>query len=44
MRQSVVGLALVAVLRGPIQNLFRVGRHHLKAVQYRFLRGRALAD
>jgi len=31
-------------LHGPIQNLFRVGRHHLKAVHYRFLRERAFLD
>ncbi len=28
----------------PIQNLFRVGRHHLKAVHHRLLRDRAFAD
>ncbi|MCH6545830.1 MAG: recombinase family protein, partial [Deltaproteobacteria bacterium] len=28
---------------GPIQNLFRVGRHHLKAVHHRLLRDRAFA-
>jgi putative transposase len=27
-----------------IQNLFRVGRHHLKAVHYRLLRGRSFSD
>jgi putative transposase len=27
-----------------IQNLFRVGRHYLKAVHYRFLRGRGFSD
>ena len=31
-------------VHGPIQNLFRVGRHHLKAVHYRLLRDRAFAD
>ena len=31
-------------LHGPIQNLSRVGRHHLKAVHYRLLRGRAFSD
>jgi putative transposase len=31
-------------VHGLIQNLFRVGRHHLKAVHYRFLRGRAFSD
>jgi putative transposase len=29
---------------GLIQNLFRFGRHHLKAVHYRLLRGRAFSD
>ena len=28
----------------PIQNLFRVGRHHLKAVHYRLLRDRAFCE
>jgi putative transposase len=27
-----------------IHNLFRISRHHLKAVHYRFLRGRAFSD
>jgi putative transposase len=31
-------------VHGPIQNLFRVGRHHLKAVHYRLLRDRAFSD
>ena len=31
-------------LQGVIQNLFRFGRHHLKAVHYRLLRGRAFSD
>ncbi len=31
-------------IHGPIQNLFRVGRHHLKAVHHRLLRDRAFAD
>ncbi len=31
-------------VHGPIQNLFRVGRHHLKAVHHRLLRDRAFAD
>jgi len=30
-------------VHGQIQNLFRVGRHHLKAVHYRLLRDRAFA-
>jgi putative transposase len=30
-------------VHGPIQNLFRVGRHHLKAVHYRLLRRRAFS-
>ncbi|MEE8160396.1 MAG: DDE-type integrase/transposase/recombinase [Acidobacteriota bacterium] len=28
-------------VHGPLQNLFRVGRHHLKAVHHRLLRDRA---
>ena len=28
-------------IHGPVQNLFRVGRHHLKAVHHRLLRDRA---
>jgi putative transposase len=31
-------------VHGLIQNLFRVGRHHLKAVHYRLLRERAFSD
>jgi putative transposase len=31
-------------VHGLIQNLFRVGRNHLKAVHYRLLRGRAFSD
>ena len=31
-------------VHGAIQNLFRFGRHHLKAVHYRLLRGRAFSD
>jgi putative transposase len=31
-------------VHGPIQNLFRVGRHHLKAVHYRLFRARAFSD
>ena len=31
------------VAHGVIQNLFRVGRHHLKAVHHRLLRDRAFA-
>jgi putative transposase len=31
-------------VHGQVQNLFRVGRHHLKAVHYRLLRGRAFSD
>ena len=30
-------------VHGTIQNLFRVGRHHLRAVHHRMLRARALA-
>jgi len=31
-------------VHGVIQNLFRFGRHHLKQVHYRLLRGRAFSD
>jgi putative transposase len=31
-------------VHGPIQNLFRVGRHHLKAVHHRLLRDRAFDE
>jgi len=31
-------------VHGPMQNLFRVGRHHLKAVHHRLLRARAFSD
>jgi putative transposase len=31
-------------VHGPIQNLFRVGRHHLRAAHYRLLRERAFSD
>jgi putative transposase len=31
-------------VHGQVQNLFRVGRHHLKAVHHRLLRDRAFAD
>ena len=31
-------------VHGPIQNLFRVGRHHLKAHHHRLLRTRAFSD
>ncbi len=31
-------------VHGPIQNLFRVGWHHLKAVHHRLLRARAFSD
>ena len=31
-------------VHGPIQNLFRVGRHHLKAAHHRLLRDRAFSD
>ena len=31
-------------VHGQIQNLFRVGRHHLRAVHHRLLRDRAFAD
>ena len=32
------------VVHGVVQNLFRVGRHHLKAIHHRLLRDRAFAD
>ena len=31
-------------VHGPIQNLFRVGRHHLRAINHRLLRSRAFAE
>ncbi len=31
-------------VHGAVQNLFRVGRHHLKAIHHRMLRDRAFAD
>ena len=31
-------------VHGQVQNLFRVGRNHLKATHYRLLRDRAFAD
>jgi putative transposase len=31
-------------VHGLIHNLFRIGRHHLKAVHYRLLRARAFSD
>ena len=31
-------------VHGQVQNLFRVGRNHLKAVHHRLLRDRAFAD
>ncbi len=31
-------------VQGAVQNLFRVGRHHLKAIHHRMLRDRAFAD
>ncbi|MDA2933787.1 IS6 family transposase, partial [Acidobacteria bacterium AH-259-D05] len=31
-------------VHGPIQNLFPVGRHYLKAVHHRLLRARALSE
>jgi putative transposase len=31
-------------VHGVIQNLFRVGRHHLKAIHHRLLRDRAFSD
>lgn len=40
--KSVAQVQRFLSVHGPIQNLFRVGRHHLKAVHYRLLRDRAL--
>ncbi len=34
----------VFCVRSPIHNLFRVGRHHLKAIHHRLLRARAFTD
>ena len=31
-------------VHGAVQNLFRVGRHHLEAIHYRLLRARAFSD
>ena len=46
MRQfkSVPQLQRFLCVHGPIHNLFRVGRHHLKAIRHRVLRERALTD
>ena len=42
--KSVVQAQRFLSVHGPIQNLFRVGRHHLKAVHHRLLRARAFSD
>ena len=41
---SVVQAQRFLSVHGPIQNLFRVGRHHLKAARHRLLRARAFSD
>ncbi len=42
--KSVTQTQLFLSVHGPIQNLFRVGRHFLKAAHHRLLRDRAFAD
>ncbi len=42
--KSVVQAQRFLSVHGPIQNLFRVGRHHLKTVHHRLLRARAFSD
>ena len=42
--KSIVQAQRFLSVHGPIQNLFRVGRHHLKAVHHRLLRGRTFSD
>ena len=42
--KSIVQAQRFLSVHGPIQNLFRVGRHHLKAAHHRFLRARAFSD
>ena len=42
--KSIVQAQRFLSVHGPIQNLFRVGRHHLKAVHHRLLRARAFSD
>jgi len=42
--KSIVQAQRFLSVHGPIQNLFRVGRHHLKAAHHRLFRGRAFSD
>ncbi len=42
--KSIVQAQRFLSVHGPIQNLFRVGRHHLKAAHHRLLRDRAFSD
>ena len=42
--KSIVQAQRFLSVHGPIQNLFRVGRHHLKAVHHRLLRAQAFSD
>jgi putative transposase len=42
--KTVAQAQLFLTVQGQIQNLFRVGRHHLKAMHHRLLRDRAFAD
>ena len=42
--KSVPQLQRFLCVHGPIHNLFRVGRHHLKAIHHRMLRERAFTD
>jgi len=42
--KSIVQAQRFLSVHGPIQNLIRVGRHHLKAVHHRLLRARAFYD
>ena len=42
--KSIAHAQRLLAVHGQVQNLFRVGRHHLKAVHQRLLRDRAFAD
>ena len=42
--KSIAHTQRLLAVHGQVQNLFRVGRHHLKAVHQRLLRDRAFAD
>ena len=42
--KSVPQFQLFLCVHGPIHNLFRVGRHHLKAIHHRMLREQAFTD